>query len=267
MWEFYLAYCEAGFASGYLDVARSGCSDCRQEQPMTAWTHDSRSGTAATGWSAPPAASAPPSPTELVAPGRAGRDLGPPRGRPRSACPADTMTVVPLDVTDRDAVAAPPTGCRRALGGLDVVVWCAGLLAAVRRRDWDPEVFARHVEVNLLGLNNVLAAVLPQMLARGRGAHGRDRLGGGLPRARRAPRRTARPRPRRSTCWRRCAPRWPARRPGDHRLPRLRPYGDDRRQHVPDAVHHRGRRGRPGDRRRPRASTAPRSSSRCRWPS
>ena len=22
MWEFYLAYCEAGFASGYLDVAQ-----------------------------------------------------------------------------------------------------------------------------------------------------------------------------------------------------------------------------------------------------
>jgi short-subunit dehydrogenase len=34
---------------------------------------------------------------------------------------------------------------------------------------WDREVFARHVEVNLLGLNNLLGTVLPRMVERGQG--------------------------------------------------------------------------------------------------
>ena len=50
------------------------------------------------------------------------------------------------------------------------MVWCAGLLEAVRRRrTGTPTTFARHVEVNLLGLNNVLAAVVPPMARAGRG--------------------------------------------------------------------------------------------------
>jgi short-subunit dehydrogenase len=32
--------------------------------------------------------------------------------------------------------------------------------------DWDVEVFDRHVQVNLIGMSNAIAAVLPQMLGR-----------------------------------------------------------------------------------------------------
>ena len=80
-----------------------------------------------------------------------------------------TMTVVPLDATDRDAVRRAAAEVTETLGGLDVVVWCAGYWKQFDAAQWDPEVFARHVEVNLLGLNNLLAAVLPQMAADGRG--------------------------------------------------------------------------------------------------
>jgi short-subunit dehydrogenase len=75
------------------------------------------------------------------------------------------MTVLPLDVTDRDAV-------RRAaaeVGELDVVVWCAGFWDQFDAADWDPDSFAKHVEINLLGLNNVLAATVPPMARAGRG--------------------------------------------------------------------------------------------------
>ena len=78
---------------------------------------------------------------------------------------AGTMTVVPLDVTDRDAV-------RRAaaeLDEIDVVVWCAGYWDQFEAAEWDADAFARHIEVNLLGLNNVLAATVPTMAQAGHG--------------------------------------------------------------------------------------------------
>ncbi len=79
------------------------------------------------------------------------------------------MGVIPLDATDRDAVRRAAADVTDTLGGLDVAVWCAGYWKRFDAAQWDPEVFARHVEVNLLGLNNFLAAVLPTMAADGRG--------------------------------------------------------------------------------------------------
>lgn len=78
---------------------------------------------------------------------------------------AGTMTVVPLDVTDRDAVRRAAT----EVGEIDVVVWCAGYWDQFDAADWDPDAFAKHIEINLLGLNNVLAATLPPMARAGRG--------------------------------------------------------------------------------------------------
>lgn len=80
-----------------------------------------------------------------------------------------TMAVVPLDVTDRAAVSVAADRAREELGGLDVVVWCAGLWEQFDASRWDADSFARHVEVNLLGLNNVLATVVPSFVAAGRG--------------------------------------------------------------------------------------------------
>ena len=49
------------------------------------------------------------------------------------------------------------------------MIWCAGYWRQFDATAWDADDFARHVEVNLLGLNNVLAAVVPAMVAAGRG--------------------------------------------------------------------------------------------------
>ncbi len=80
-----------------------------------------------------------------------------------------TMTVAPVDATDRAAVQRVAGVVTAALGGLDVVVWCAGYWRQFDATAWDADNFARHVEVNLLGLNNVLAAVIPEMVAARRG--------------------------------------------------------------------------------------------------
>ena len=81
----------------------------------------------------------------------------------------DDMAVVPVDATDRDAVARAADEVRVALGGIDVVVWCAGHWQQFDAAEWDADVFARHVEVNLLGFNNLLAAVIPPMVRSGSG--------------------------------------------------------------------------------------------------
>jgi NADP-dependent 3-hydroxy acid dehydrogenase YdfG len=79
------------------------------------------------------------------------------------------MTAVPLDVTDADAVDGAVTAVRESLGGLDTVVHSAGYWKQFDAATWDRADFARHVEVNLLGLNNVLAAVVPELVAQGAG--------------------------------------------------------------------------------------------------
>ncbi|WP_153504383.1 SDR family NAD(P)-dependent oxidoreductase [Cumulibacter manganitolerans] len=79
------------------------------------------------------------------------------------------MVTVPCDVTDPAAVATAAASVEAQLGGIDLVVWSAGMWGQLDALQWDRESFAEHVEVNLLGLNNVLAAVVPQMVARGAG--------------------------------------------------------------------------------------------------
>lgn len=80
-----------------------------------------------------------------------------------------TMLVVPVDVTDPTSVAGAAAEVVGALGPLDVVVYSAGYWKQMDATAWDPEVFDQHLRVNLTGMSNVLAAVLPMMLERGRG--------------------------------------------------------------------------------------------------
>ncbi len=82
---------------------------------------------------------------------------------------AGTMSVLPLDATDRDAVRRAAEEVTSRFGGLDVVVWCAGFWNQFDAAAWDADAFALHVEVNLLGLNNVLAATVPPMVRSGHG--------------------------------------------------------------------------------------------------
>lgn len=86
------------------------------------------------------------------------------RAEDLDAVSAGSMVTVPLDATDPGAVVRAAREVRGVLGGIDAVVWSAGFWKQFDATAWDREVFAQHVEVNLLGLNNLLAAVLPDMV-------------------------------------------------------------------------------------------------------
>lgn len=76
------------------------------------------------------------------------------------------LLVVPLDVTDADAVEAAGRRIRERCGRIDVVVIAAGYWQQLDPRDWDASAFRHQVEVNLIGTSNAIAAVLPDMLRR-----------------------------------------------------------------------------------------------------
>jgi short-subunit dehydrogenase len=80
------------------------------------------------------------------------------------------MLAVPCDVTDPGGMMRAANAVRERLGEPDLVVWSVGTWQRFDALHWDRGTFARHVEVNLLGLNNLLAAVLPPMV-RSRSGH------------------------------------------------------------------------------------------------
>ena len=85
------------------------------------------------------------------------------------AVAAGKMTVVPVDVTDRAALDDAAVQVRDELGEIDMVVYSAGFWKQMDAAAWDRDIFARHVEINLLGLNNCIGAVLPEMMQARRG--------------------------------------------------------------------------------------------------
>jgi NAD(P)-dependent dehydrogenase (short-subunit alcohol dehydrogenase family) len=79
---------------------------------------------------------------------------------------------VPVDITDPDSVAGLAERCD-ALGGVDALVNNAALADGVGGDtfwDLDVEAFRRVMTVNALGTWQVAARLVPQMLAKGRGA-------------------------------------------------------------------------------------------------
>jgi NAD(P)-dependent dehydrogenase (short-subunit alcohol dehydrogenase family) len=76
------------------------------------------------------------------------------------------MLVLPADVTDAAAVAAAAARVRQELGPVDLAVLSAGYWKQMDPADWDTSVFDQHVRVNLTGMSNAIAAVLPAMLRR-----------------------------------------------------------------------------------------------------
>ena len=78
----------------------------------------------------------------------------------------DRMLVVPLDVTEASAAADAAARVAAEVGPIDVAVLCAGYWKQFDPTAWDTEVFDRHLQVNLGGMSNCIAAVLPSMLAR-----------------------------------------------------------------------------------------------------
>ena len=75
---------------------------------------------------------------------------------------------VPLDVRD-DAAVRQAAAQVLALGTLDCVVYCSGIYTPTRAFALDATDAIRHMDVNYNGALRVLAAVLPAMLAQGRG--------------------------------------------------------------------------------------------------
>jgi len=82
---------------------------------------------------------------------------------------AGRMAVVPVDVTDRAATVAAGQVVRAALGGLDVAVLNAGTWSSFHVEPWDSQLFADHLQVNVMGAVHTMEAVVPQMLAAGSG--------------------------------------------------------------------------------------------------
>lgn len=77
-----------------------------------------------------------------------------------------TMLAVAADVTDAASLMAAASRIRDEIGPIDLAVLSAGYWKQMTARDWDTETFNRHVQVNLVGMSNSIAAVLPEMLAR-----------------------------------------------------------------------------------------------------
>lgn len=80
------------------------------------------------------------------------------------------MLVVPVDVTSRSDVRAAADQVRAGLGPIDLVVLAAGYWEQMAPGTWDADSFERHLQVNLVGMSNGIAAVLPEMVQRRRGA-------------------------------------------------------------------------------------------------
>lgn len=73
------------------------------------------------------------------------------------------MVPVPLDVSDRAAVLAAAATVRDELGGIDIAILNAAAYGRMDVTAWDPDVFRRHVDVNLMGMVYGIEAVLPDM--------------------------------------------------------------------------------------------------------
>lgn len=86
-----------------------------------------------------------------------------------AASNAEAIHPYPLDVTDAEALARAAGEIREALGPVELAVANAGIFKPFTLRDFSAALFADYFQVNVLGVTNMLAAVLPGMLARARG--------------------------------------------------------------------------------------------------
>jgi NAD(P)-dependent dehydrogenase (short-subunit alcohol dehydrogenase family) len=76
------------------------------------------------------------------------------------------MLVLPADVTDAASLAAAAARVRQELGPIDLAVLSAGYWKQMDPGNWDTELFDKHTQVNLTGMSNAIAAVIPGMLER-----------------------------------------------------------------------------------------------------
>ncbi|WP_282607248.1 SDR family NAD(P)-dependent oxidoreductase [Pelagibius sp. Alg239-R121] len=79
------------------------------------------------------------------------------------------IRVYPIDVTDHDAVAATRTEIESDFGPIGLALLNAGTHREVMARDFSAEDVRALIDLNVMGCVNCLEAVLPEMIARGRG--------------------------------------------------------------------------------------------------
>jgi short-subunit dehydrogenase len=73
------------------------------------------------------------------------------------------------DVTDRTGLFQAVADLERRLGPIEILIANAGIGCPTPATAFDADAFARQIEVNLIGVANSIAAVLPGMLERKRG--------------------------------------------------------------------------------------------------
>jgi NAD(P)-dependent dehydrogenase (short-subunit alcohol dehydrogenase family) len=77
---------------------------------------------------------------------------------------------VPLDVTDHAAMNLAADEIEARFGGIDLMIYCAGIYSPMRAEGLDLELCLSHDDVNYRGAVAAVARVLPPMLARNHGA-------------------------------------------------------------------------------------------------
>jgi NAD(P)-dependent dehydrogenase (short-subunit alcohol dehydrogenase family) len=82
---------------------------------------------------------------------------------------ADRAAAAVADVTDRAGLFAACAALQRQLGPVDILIANAGIARAMPVDDFRPEDLQAQVGINLVGVANSIAAVLPGMLRRGSG--------------------------------------------------------------------------------------------------
>ena len=88
---------------------------------------------------------------------------------PDTASGQTQALALPADVRDATAVKSAADHLRGELGPIDVLICNAGIGATTDAVDLDPEEVAKLFDVNVIGAINSVAAVLPEMVRRGRG--------------------------------------------------------------------------------------------------
>ena len=73
------------------------------------------------------------------------------------------------DVTNAESLGHTVDSVGAQVGPIDLLIACAGIGIETPASTLDPALFARIINVNLIGVSNSFAAVLPGMLTRGRG--------------------------------------------------------------------------------------------------
>jgi short-subunit dehydrogenase len=79
---------------------------------------------------------------------------------------AGKMLVLPADVTDLASLREATAKILHQLGPIDIAVISAGFWQQMSTNDWQTETFNKHVQINLIGTSNAIAAILPDMVER-----------------------------------------------------------------------------------------------------